>query len=179
MILGLNRGEIKLVEPQEGWLVEFQKTQKEIYEATGIDISRIEHIGSTAINGIKAKPMIDIAVGVEDINNVASNIFKSLQEISFYRLRVVLDSEIVLARFDNDKTFDVKTHIIHLIDFQGEKWNDLILFRDKLNSSKRLMKDYEELKMNYILNETGDMNDYTNYKKSFILNVLEMGKKEY
>ena len=97
------------------------KNRKKKFRSPGIDISRIEHIGSTAINGIKAKPMIDITVGVQDMNNVASNNFKSLQEISFYRLRVVLDSEIVLARFDNDKTFDVKTHIIHLIDFSRRK----------------------------------------------------------
>ena len=132
MILGLKRDEIKLVEPQEGWQEEFHKTQKEIHEATGIDINRIEHIGSTSIKGIKAKPMIDFAVGVDDINNVPSHVFKSLQEISFYRLRVVLENEIVLAKFDNNETFDIKTHIIHMIDYKGEKWNDLISFRDKL-----------------------------------------------
>ena len=88
----------------------------------------------------------------------------------------MLENEIVIARFDKDKTFDVKTHIIHLIEYQGEKWKELIFFRDKLNSPKKLMKEYEELKMSYILNETGDMNDYTNYKESFILNVLGMDK---
>ncbi|QUW20530.1 GrpB family protein [Sporosarcina sp. Marseille-Q4063] len=173
MILGLNRGEIKLVEPQEGWKEEFLKTQKEIHEATSIDINRIEHIGSTSIKGIKAKPMIDFAVGVDDVNNVPSHIFRSLQEISFYRLRVVLEDEIVLAKFDNNETFDVKTHIIHMVDYRGEKWNDLILFRDKLNSSQALRKEYEELKANYIQNETGDMDDYTNYKERFILGVLK------
>ncbi|WP_172370372.1 GrpB family protein [Sporosarcina jiandibaonis] len=172
MILGLKRGEIKLVQPQNGWKEEFLTVQKEIHEAIGIDINRIEHIGSTSITGIKAKPMIDIAVGVEDINNVPSQLFKSMQEISFYRLRVVLEDEIVLAKFDNNETFDIKTHIIHMVDYQGAKWNDLILFRDKLNSSVELRKEYEELKANFIQNETGNMDDYTNYKESFILRVL-------
>ena len=117
--------------------------------------------------------MIDFAVGVDDINNVPSHIFKSLQETSFYRLRVVLENEIVLAKFDNNKTFDVKTHIIHMVDYKGEKWNDLISFRDKLNSSMELRKEYEELKANYIQHETGDMDDYTNYKERFILGVLK------
>lgn len=74
MILGLKRGEIKLVESQEGWIDEFKKTQKEIHKATGIDMDCIEHIGSTSINGIKAKPMIGFAVGVEDITNVPAGI---------------------------------------------------------------------------------------------------------
>ncbi|MBO1912049.1 GrpB family protein, partial [Microvirga sp. 3-52] len=119
MILGLGKGEIKLVEPQVGWEDEFLKTQQEIHKATSIDVNRIEHIGSTSIKGIKAKPMIDVAIGVDDINNIPSHIFKSLQEISFYRLRVVLENEIVLAKFDNNETFDVKTHIIHMVDYQG------------------------------------------------------------
>ncbi|WP_318614622.1 GrpB family protein [Sporosarcina sp. YIM B06819] len=174
VILGLKRGEIKLVEPQEGWIAEFQKTQKEIHKVTGIDIDCIEHIGSTSIIGMKAKPMIDFAVGIADINNVPAGIIKSLQEISFYRLRVVLENEIVIARFDNDETFDIKTHIIHLVNYKGDKWNNLILFRDKLNSSETLRREYEELKMSFILNESGDMDDYTHYKENFILKVLKM-----
>jgi GrpB-like predicted nucleotidyltransferase (UPF0157 family) len=172
VILGLSKGEIKLVEPQVGWKEEFLKTQKEIHEATGIDINRIEHIGSTSIRRIKAKPMIDFAVGVDDINKVPPHIFKSFQKISFYRLRVVLENEIILAKFDNDDTFDIKTHIIHLVEYQDEKWNDLISFRDKLNSSAELRKEYEELKVKFIQHEAGDMDDYTNYKERFILSVL-------
>lgn len=76
----------------------------------------------------------------------------------------MLEDEIVIARFDNAETFDIKTHIIHLVNYKGEKWNNLILFRDKLNSSEKLRREYEELKMSFILNEAGDMNDYTHYK---------------
>ena len=110
----------KLVDSQEGWGDEIQKTQQEIHKATGIAIDQIEHIGSTAIKDIKAKPMIDFAVGFVDINKVSPSIFKDLQEISFYRLRVVLEDEIVIARFDDNETFDSKTHIIHLVDYQGK-----------------------------------------------------------
>lgn len=127
MILGLKRGEIKLVDPQIGWKDEFYKTQKEINAATGIDLECIEHIGSTSIRDIKAKPMIDFAVGVEDINNVPSYIIEKLKGIGFHRLRVVLENEIVIARF-TDETFDIKTHIIHLVDLRGKKWGDLISF---------------------------------------------------
>nr|WP_246880677.1 GrpB family protein [Sporosarcina sp. 6E9] len=169
----MGKGEIKLVEPQVGWEDEFLKTQQEIHKATSIDVNRIEHIGSTSIKGIKAKPMIDVAIGVDDINNIPSHIFKSLQEISFYRLRVVLENEIVLAKFDNNETFDVKTHIIHMVDYQGGKWNDLISFRDKLNASQALREEYEKVKSSFIQHESGNMDDYTNYKEQFILGVLK------
>lgn len=175
MILGLKRGEIKLVKPQIGWKDEFYKTQSEINAATGIDVECIEHVGSTAIRDIKAKPMIDFAVGVEDIKNVPSYIFEKLKGIGFHRLRAVLENEIVIARFTDD-TFEIKTHIIHLIVYQGGKWNDLISFRNTLNSSEELRKEYEGIKLSFIKNETGDMNDYTKYKEEFILNVLNRNK---
>lgn len=175
MILGLKRGEIKLVDPQVGWKEEFHKTQKEIHDATSIDFKYIEHIGSTSIHDIKAKPMIDFVVGVNDIKHVSPNIFKELKEIGFHRLRVALDNEIVIARF-TDGTFDIKTHIIHLVDYQGEKWNDLVFFRNTLNSSRELRKEYERIKLSFIQHETGDMNDYTNYKEEFIMKVLSENK---
>ncbi|MDW0109753.1 GrpB family protein [Sporosarcina aquimarina] len=175
MILGLKRGEIKVVEPQIGWKDEFYKTQREINAAAGIDFECIEHIGSTSIRDIKAKPMIDFAVGVDDINNVPSYIFEKLKGIGFHRLRVVLENEIVIARFTDD-TFDIKTHIIHLIEYRGKKWNDLISFRNALNSSGELRKEYEGVKLSFLQNETGDMNDYTQYKEGFILKVLNANK---
>nr|WP_172481063.1 GrpB family protein [Sporosarcina pasteurii] len=96
-----------------------------------------------------------------------------MRDIGFYRLRVELEDEIVLARF-TDKTFDVKTHIIHLVDYQGKKWNDFIDFRNKLNASKPLREEYESIKLSFIENKSGDMNDYTNYKEQFVLGVLAM-----
>ncbi|HLQ97532.1 MAG TPA: GrpB family protein [Candidatus Dormibacteraeota bacterium] len=171
MKLGVKRGEIKLVDPQKGWKDEFQKIREEIYAATGIGFNYIEHIGSTSIVDIKAKPMIDFAVGVDDINKVSASTFEKFRKIGFHRLRVVLENEIVLARFTDD-TFEIKTHIIHLIDYKGKKWNDFISFRNKLNSSKELRKEYESIKESFIKNESGDMNDYTNYKAEFIQNVL-------
>lgn len=172
MILGLRQGEIRLVTHQQSWSAEFNCIRNRICDATGITIERIEHIGSTSIKDLKAKPIIDFVVGVDDISNVSPDLFKTLQNINFYRLRVKLENEIVIARFE-DKTFDVKTHIIHLVDYNRKKWNDLILFRDRLNASEALWKEYEEIKMSFIQTETGDMNDYTHFKEAFVIKVLE------
>lgn len=49
---------------------------------------------------------------------------------------------------------------------------NFISFRNRLNSSRELRKEYEKIKLSFIQNETGDMNDYTHYKEEFILNVL-------
>lgn len=172
MILGLRQGDIKLVEHQADWKDEFTKIQGEIMEATGIQVERIEHVGSTSIPHMKAKPMVDFALGVNDFEAVPKVLFKQLQEIGFLRLRVVLENEIVLAKFTDD-TYQVKTHIIHLTDYQGEKWNELLTFRNALRSSATLREEYEQVKLDFIENETGTMDDYTHYKEAFIMGVLK------
>ncbi|MBD7909493.1 GrpB family protein [Sporosarcina gallistercoris] len=173
MILGLVQGEIQLVEPQVGWQEEFQKTRQTIHDASGLGFDRIEHIGSTSIHGIKVKPMIDIALGVDDIHQVSVELLKSLKSIQFYRLQVVLENEVVLAKFLDNGKLDTKTHIIHLVEYEGQKWDDFLSFRDQLNASESLAKEYEVLKMSYLLKGTGDMNDYTKYKEEFVRRIAE------
>ncbi|WP_172643582.1 GrpB family protein [Sporosarcina sp. D27] len=160
------------MEPQVGWKQEFLKTQQQIHEATGMAFNRIEHIGSTSINGIKAKPMIDIALGVDDIHHVSVELLKSLKSIQFYRLQVVLENEVVLAKFLDNGKLDTKTHIIHLVEYDGQKWNDFLSFRDQLNNSESLAKEYEALKLSYLLTGNGDMNDYTLYKEEFVKRIV-------
>lgn len=173
MILGLVQGEIQFVEPQVGWQEEFQKTRQAIHDVTGLGFIRIEHIGSTSIKGIKAKPMIDIALGVDDIHQVSVELLRSLKSIQFYRLQVVLENEVVLAKFLDNGKMDTKTHIIHLVEYEGQKWNDLLSFRDHLNASESLAKDYEALKLSYLLKGNRDMNDYTRYKEAFVRRIVE------
>ncbi|WP_158541083.1 GrpB family protein [Sporosarcina sp. BI001-red] len=164
------------MEPQIGWEPEFKKTQQAIHEVTGLDFNRIEHIGSTSIKGIKAKPMIDFALGVDDIHHVTVELLKSLKTIQFYRLKVVLENEVVLAKFLDNGKMDTKTHIIHLVEHEGQKWKDLLSFRDQLNSSEALAKEYEALKLSYLLTGNGDMNDYTRYKENFVKRVVDRAK---
>lgn len=164
------------MDPQVGWKPEFQKTQQEIHEATGLNFNRIEHIGSTSINGIKAKPMIDIVLGVDDIQHVSVELLKSLKAIQFYRLQVVLENEVVLAKFLDNGELDTKTHIIHLVEYEGQKWNDLLSFRDQLNASEWLAKEYEALKLSYLLTGNEDMDDYTMYKEDFVKRIVGRNK---
>jgi len=67
MKLGLKRDEIKLVPYTEDFHQEFCIVKEEILAAVPIDENRIEHIGSTAIRGIVSKPIVDIAMGIDDL----------------------------------------------------------------------------------------------------------------
>lgn len=87
MDLGLAKNEVRLLPYSTEWKKEFKRVKTEIMTATGFEEKRIEHIGSTAIYNLPAKPVIDLLVGVDNIKNVDKSLFKELQKIGF------LDSE--------------------------------------------------------------------------------------
>ncbi len=69
MILGLKRGCVEIVSHQDEWHTTAQVTINLLDELLGNIAVEIEHVGSTAVRGICAKPIIDIAVGVKNLLN--------------------------------------------------------------------------------------------------------------
>ncbi|MCY7538793.1 GrpB family protein [Bacillus pumilus] len=64
-MLGLPRGEVFLVPWSIEWVKEFESEKKRIIEVIGQYIVNVHHIGSTAVNGLSAKPIIDIAIEID------------------------------------------------------------------------------------------------------------------
>ena len=75
MKLGLTKDEVKLVPYDNEWEDEFLRVKKEIINQTNLNDASIQHIGSTSIVGILAKPILDMVVGVDDINDVDEKSF--------------------------------------------------------------------------------------------------------
>ena len=173
--LGLKGDEIRVVPHEAGWHEAFLAVQQQIEQATGLASNRIAHIGSTAVEAIEAKPIIDIMVGVDTLEDVPTSFFDACKAIGFYRLRVVRENEMILARFI-DTTFAVKTHIIHLVTYEGEKWQDFTIFRDELRALATLRAEYEALKKAYIAKFDGNIVGYTEHKEAFVKRVVQEGK---
>ena len=137
---------------------------------------QIEHIGSTAIQGIYAKPIIDILAGIEDIDKDFSQLEKDLRKTGFYRLRVERPSEVIFAKFQNE-SFQVKTHFLHLVDYEDELWKNLLFFRDYLRKNEEERKTYESLKIRYTEKHSEGIEDYTNFKESFVQDIISKREK--
>ena len=172
MNLGLNGDEVKVVPYTEEWSTEFLKVKKEIHEHTQISENRIEHIGSTAIKNMMAKPILDILVAVDDLLKVDNSIIEGLKAIGFLRLKVERPNEIVFAKF-TDNTYRVKTHFIHLVEFEKELWKNIIFFRDYLNDNENARNEYMELKLNYLKKHSTGIHAYTEYKEDFVKVILK------
>ena len=171
MELGLAKNEVKLYPYTTEWKKEFNSVKQQIIDATGLEEDRIQHIGSTAITNMPAKPIIDILVGVDDLAKVDKALFKALQTIGFLRLRVERVGEIVLAMFTDD-TYQVKTHYIHVVDFDKELWKNQLFFRDYLNSNLEARDEYRMIKVSSAKQKDININSYTDLKEPFVKSIF-------
>lgn len=99
MNLGLKINEVRLVDYSSKWKDEFERIKHSILKNSDLDEEIIQHIGSTAIVGMSAKPIIDIVIGIDDLENISKELFKSLEKVGFLRLKVNRPNELVLAKF--------------------------------------------------------------------------------
>lgn len=170
MELGLKRNEVRLVPYTSDWYHEFEEVKQAISQQTGMPASRVEHMGSTAIDGMPAKPIIDLLIGVDDLEAV-SEFLANLQKLGFYRLKVERPGEIVLAKF-TDETFETKTHFIHLVKYEDELWQNLLFFRDYLIAHKEARDAYAELKLAFTKRSSSGINEYTDHKEAFVKHIV-------
>lgn len=175
MKLGLENNEVRLVEYTTEWQKEFSRVKEQLLQATSLLPHQIEHVGSTAIQSMAAKPIVDMVVGIDSIESVDPQLFKELQSIGFLRLRVERPIEIVLAKFTDD-TYAMKTHYIHLVEHGGNVWNNLIFFRDYLNANEEARQKYLAIKLEYLKTSSSGIQEYTEFKEAFVQEIFEKRK---
>ncbi|MBP3951716.1 GrpB family protein [Bacillus suaedae] len=171
-MLGVNRGEVVLVRHSDNWKELFHKEKDLLEVIIGDEIKSIQHFGSTAVNGIEAKPIIDILIGVESLEDVEEFNKEKLRAAGYYHLsRVQINGKVVFAKF-SDLVSLTKTHILHVVEYEGDWWKKHILFRDYLNEHPSVAKEYEILKKSLAVKYPNDERSYTDQKKVFVDNIL-------
>lgn len=169
MSLGLKRGTVLLESHDKQWEEVAVETIGKLNAILGEDAIDIQHIGSTAIPAIKAKPIIDIAVGVDDFNRVLLYNEQLQQEGIVYRGS---DVEHQLLYVMGDMKNDTRTHHIHVVKWNGTEWNNYIHFRDYLNANENSALQYQKLKEELESKYAGDRIAYTSGKQDMIDNIL-------
>lgn len=143
MSLGLKRGIVQLEPHDKQWDEAAIQTIKKLKSILGDDAIDIQHIGSTAIPVIKAKPIIDIVVGVTDFDKVMLHNEQLRQVGIFYRGS---DVERQLLYVMGDMENDTRTHHIHIVKWNGTEWKNYIHFRDYLNDNENMALQYQKVK---------------------------------
>lgn len=172
MSLGLKRGTVQLEPHDKQWDVAAIQIIKKLKSILGDDAIDIQHIGSTAIPTIKAKPIIDIVVGVDDFKRVMLHNEQLHKEGIFYRGSDVEHQLLyVMGNMEND----TRTHHIHIVKWNGTEWKNYIYFRDYLNVNENVALQYQQLKEKLQSKYAADRVAYTNGKQEMI-NIILNGK---
>lgn len=176
-MIGLARGTVKLCEHEKEWELEAQNTISRLKNILGNVIKDIQHVGSTSILSIKAKPIIDIALAVDDFYDILS-FEKELKDAGFYyrpNAQATIKNQLLFA-FGNfyEGTGNLQTHFIHVVRTNSMDWINYINFRDYLNHTPSVAKEYEELKVSLALQAPVDNGRemYLKGKHDFIVYTL-------
>ena len=147
-MLGLKRGTVQLCEHEQEWEMEAQNTIARLKVILGDVIKDIQHVGSTSVFTIKAKPIIDIAVAVDNFEDVLLLEQDLKKQGFYYRPQSDLGEQLLFAAGSYyDGTGDLQTHFIHIVKTGSMDWINYINFRDYLNSTPSAAKAYEDLKV--------------------------------
>ncbi len=168
-MLGLKRGTVTLCAHEERWREVAEQTisrLRAVMEGVAIDI---QHVGSTAISGICAKPIIDIAVGLLSLQDVQP--LTSLLEQNGFVFRGQ-DVEGQLLFVMGDFEADTRTHHIHMVKWDSEAWRNYINFRDYLNAYPDQAMRYDTLKRDLAQKYSQERALYTQGKQRLIHHLL-------
>lgn len=166
--------EIKIEEFNSNWSKQFVEEKVKLKEILADNVISIEHIGSTSVVGLAAKPIIDIAIGVNDLD-VVDKFIDPLKQIGY---EFVYHREFPKRRFFRKGQWRAGTHHLHIYQFGGEEWNNQILFREYLIKNPDVFMKYNQLKLDLARNYRFDRVAYTENKAPFIQKVLLEAKEE-
>ena len=181
---------IIIQEYQEKWPADFLTIKENIHRAlSGFDAS-IEHIGSTSVPGLGAKPIIDILVGIED-DTLLNQIVSPMQEAGFTyfkklepgwperRLFVFLEpitnhtAPIIIDINDDDsfREYFINKSNIHIVVKDTYDWKRHLAFRDFIRSNNDIRDEYYKLKKVLSNREFKDTLEYNSFKNDFIKEI--------
>lgn len=164
---------IEIEDYNKRWPEAFEKERRSISQVLGALALDILHIGSTAVPGMAAKPIVDILVAVEHIDSGAECVSK-LVEVGY---RYVPQDE------DPDRIFLYKgmprTHHVHIVRYGSPTYHKHVAFRDYLMCHEEVRDKYRQLKKDLASRFRNDRKAYVEGKTIFIEKVTEEALRQY
>lgn len=166
-MLGLPKGEVFLVPWTQDWQIDFEKEKKQMQEALKPLEVKIHQIGSTAVENLSAKPIIDIAIELEDFEEGLKCI-EPLEKIGYsYGGTNILPERYYFIKGEP------RTHQIHMYEKDNKYLLEQLNFRDYLIENEQMKTEYEKIKQNLAKANIEDKHQYAEDKTAFIQAVLK------
>lgn len=168
--IGLARGTVRIAPYSDEWttLFEYEGT---LLRAVMNDAARhIEHIGSTAIGGMSAKPIIDLVVIVSALDE-ATVWIPTLESLGYeYRDNTGVPDRIFFAKGPRSR----RTNHLSLTEMNSKFYKEKLLFRDYLRTHSDAFDEYLRLKEQLALRHANDRERYTSGKRKFVERILSL-----
>jgi GrpB-like predicted nucleotidyltransferase (UPF0157 family) len=165
--LGLESKRVRLADPDVRWVRLFDAELARLGPVLGSRVLGIEHFGSTSIPGIKAKPILDIMVGLRRFSD-GPDLIAPLETLG-YRY---LGADIV----PDDHLFGLgepRLHLLHAVEHGSYHWNRNLRFRDALRADPALAAAYEAHKVELAAKFADSRAECTAAKKAFIDRIAD------
>lgn len=160
---------VLIVDYNPDWPRMFEVEKARILAAIGDRIAAIEHVGSTAVTGLGAKPIIDIMVGLNRLAD-ARECIAPLEQVGY---EYVPQYEVVMPerRYFRKGPPTARTHHVHMVETTSDFWERHLLFRDYLRSHPDVARQYFLLKKELAERYGSDREGYAEAKTAFIRSV--------
>ena len=161
---------VVVVDYDPQWTTSYEEEKERILGVIGDVAVAIEHIGSTAVPGLGAKPIIDIMVAVSRLAD-AERCIEPLQEIG-YEYVPEYNDVIPERRYFHKGPPGARTYHLHMVELTSGFWERHLLFRDSLRVHPEEAQRYDQLKKDLAAKFGSDRDGYTEAKTSFIESVI-------
>jgi len=159
---------VRIVPYDPLWPLEYAAEADRIEAACrGLPI-RLEHIGSTSVPGLGAKPVIDILAGCPPRANRGPYI------AAFRQLGYEHKGSFGIPGRDFFRRGSPRSHHVHLYRWSSTAWRDHVMFRDALRADAALAREYEALKRQLAAAPNVDVEQYAHVKGPFVRHVLRI-----
>jgi GrpB-like predicted nucleotidyltransferase (UPF0157 family) len=165
----LNRP-IAVISYDPRWSQLYEEEKHRIAVAFGDKSAQFEHFGSTAIPGLAAKPVIDIAIGIERLDD--ADVYLSILQGLGYTYVPELEADIPARRFLWRVTPAGQRYHINLTEVHAPEWEQPLLFRDYLRDHPAEAAEYERLKERLAAECGSDISAYIQGKTGFVKHIL-------
>ena len=167
--IGLRRHTVRVVDHDPSWSALFANECRSLHRTLGDLVADVQHVGSTAVPDLPAKPILDIAVAIRTTDPIP-DIVERLTGIGYiYRGDGGDDGGHLFVR---ESEPDIRTVHVHVVELNGTQWRNYLLFRKMLLEDASVRKRYAAIKNNFAKQFPDDRKLYTSAKDGFIRGIL-------
>jgi GrpB-like predicted nucleotidyltransferase (UPF0157 family) len=169
--LGLDYGAIRLDRTTEAWLAIGAELRNRVAEALDGLAADVEVIGSSSVLGLLAKPIIDLAVGLDANQSISPATARLQADGWIYRGDAGSNGGHVFVR--ETRPWHRVAHL-HVVEHNGSQWRNYLRLRDLLRRSPDARERYEAVKLKLAEQEPTDRNAYTSGKTEVVTSLIRI-----